>query len=377
MYSSLEKRNLIILGGSGFFGQQFVAIGREKYNLAVVDAATPSLPFPDVPVVQGDLSNDEGAYHAIESARGKLPERRVDALINLAAKVSYLSSHDELYAANVKTARNSALNAARLNAVFLHMGAIASQGHVQGLITEEHPLAAVEPYGETKAEAERELHQLANGTKFCHLVFRSTVPIGPGLERSINNAIFETALGPIVPYRGTKSTYVATEDIARAFFFAFENYDALAKPAKTIADRAYNVGTAEGIADKEMFLHLAKMIQGPEAQRLTIPTPYVMALAAGWVTEQFYRTAKALGIDLPPPPLVTGIAKLTKTGHEQDQSKFEHDFGRLGFKLKYKSGKDVLNLGLVHKLNADWHGRIEPTIAIRRFARRHHLKLRN
>ena len=126
-----------------------------------------------------------------------------------------------------------------------------------------------------------------------------------------------------------------------------------------------------------MFLHLAKMIHGPDARRLTIPTPYLGALAAGWIAETFYRVARALGIDLQPPPLVTGIAKLMKTGHEQDQSKFERDLGGLGFRLKYENGKDVLNLGVVHKLNADWHGKIKPTTAIKRFARRYNLELRD
>ena|SRR3989338_2568765 len=71
--SSLEKRHLIILGGNGFFGQQFVTQGKDKYNLVVVDAALPPPNAPNVPFVQGDFSSLESANKAIEAARDNLP----------------------------------------------------------------------------------------------------------------------------------------------------------------------------------------------------------------------------------------------------------------------------------------------------------------
>lgn len=169
---------ILVTGGSGFIGRQFVkALSAGGANVRVVDLRPH--PDPTVDLVQGDIA--DGAVVEAAFAGG------IDAVIHLAAVTSVLKSiehPEETYQTNVagthrilegaRAAGVKALVFASTNAVTGPMEAPA--------ITERATLAPLTPYGATKAAAEMLMSAYTSAYGVRCTCLRLTNVYGPGMQ---------------------------------------------------------------------------------------------------------------------------------------------------------------------------------------------------
>jgi UDP-glucose 4-epimerase len=94
-------------------------------------------------------------------------------------------------------------------------------------ITEDHPRAATDPYGASKARGEELLDELAGAASFELVQLRVGAPFGPGQDADalVPNAMRAARTGGSISLVGggaQRRDYVYVEDAARAFVRALE-----------------------------------------------------------------------------------------------------------------------------------------------------------
>jgi UDP-glucose 4-epimerase len=176
--SALDGRRVLVTGGSGFIGRQFVtALSAGGARVRVVDLQ----PHPEasVDVVQGDIADPEVIEAALDGG--------FDAIVHLAAVTSVLRSvehPEQTYRTNVE-GTHRLLEGARAAAVPALV--FASTNAVTGpmdapAITERASLRPLTPYGATKAAGEMLMsaYTAAYGVRCTCL--RLTNVYGPGMH---------------------------------------------------------------------------------------------------------------------------------------------------------------------------------------------------
>jgi UDP-glucose 4-epimerase len=175
---TLRGRRVLITGGSGFIGRQFVkALTADGVHVRVVDLQPH--PDPAVEIVLGDIADGDVIEAAFEGG--------VDAVVHLAAVTSVLKSVEhpvETYRTNVegthrvlegaRAAGVSALVFASTNAVTGPMEAAA--------ITERATLRPLTPYGATKAAGEMLMSAYTASYGVRCTCLRLTNVYGPGMQ---------------------------------------------------------------------------------------------------------------------------------------------------------------------------------------------------
>jgi UDP-glucose 4-epimerase len=175
---ALRGSRILVTGGSGFIGRQFVrALGADGAYVRVVDLQPH--PEPSVDVVEGDIADEAVIEAALEGG--------FDAIVHLAAVTSVLKSveHPELtYRTNV-AGTHRVLEGARAAGV----GALvfASTNAVTGptdapAITERAPLHPLTPYGATKAAGEMLMSAYTASYGVRCTCLRLTNVYGPGMQ---------------------------------------------------------------------------------------------------------------------------------------------------------------------------------------------------
>jgi UDP-glucose 4-epimerase len=175
---ALRGSRILITGGSGFIGRQFVAALRgDGAYVRVVDLQPH--PDPAVDVVEGDIAEEAVIEAALDGG--------FDAIVHLAAVTSVLKSveHPELtYRTNI-AGTHRVLEGARAAGV----GALvfASTNAVTGpvdapAITERAPLRPLTPYGATKAAGEMLMSAYTASYGVRCTCLRLTNVYGPGMQ---------------------------------------------------------------------------------------------------------------------------------------------------------------------------------------------------
>lgn len=375
-----EARNIIVTGGSGFLGQQLLKVCSEAGHQVVnVDLSKPrNEQYQTVPYVQADLSDPLSANHAFSQAKEYL-DGRLDDVFHMAAVVSYTLPYKMLQGPNVTAAYNVGKECINHGAFLVHMSGTAVLGHVDRAMLETDKHDPVEDYGLSKAAAERKIYRLANSEGLKTIIFRSTAPIGPGLETAGINNLYKMILqqSMIPAAKGSNATYVNTEDIARAFLFAAENQQKIRHAPDSLDKIVYNLGVHKPLSDKEMAEHLVASIVG-EGKKKVIEVPHWFVQAGSYFIRTgnvFANAARFIaGRRRQEPEICPSLAKLMKGQHFQDYTKFERQFENNGFRFKYPTPEDVLDTGVVHKFKTEW-SHLEPPERIKELIKREMIKI--
>lgn len=230
---------ILVTGGAGYVGSTLVPLLlREGHEVLVLDnllyggaGILPLFGLPGFDFVRGD---------ATDAATLKQALRGRDAVIHLAALVGYPAcKRDPDLALKLNLEGTRLLNALRepdQKVIFASTG--SNYGAVVGEVcTEETPLRPVSLYGETKTKAEQLLLKAGNVVVFR---FATAFGVSPRmrLDLLINDFVYAAVRNRnLVVYEAAfKRTFIHVRDMARAFLFALEHYDAM-------VDEAYNVGT--------------------------------------------------------------------------------------------------------------------------------------
>ncbi len=175
---TLRGSRILVTGGSGFIGRQFVAaLSSAGARVRVVDLQPH--PDPAVDVVQGDIAEESVINAALEGG--------FDAIVHLAAVTSVLRSveHPELtFRTNVE-GTHRLLEGARATGVpalvFASTNAVTGPMEAPA-ITERAALAPLTPYGATKAAGEMLMSAYTSSYDVRCICLRLTNVYGPGMQ---------------------------------------------------------------------------------------------------------------------------------------------------------------------------------------------------
>lgn len=361
----MRHKKILITGGSGFLGVEFLRYANnENYRVINLDLVKPKKKSSIITLGRTDLSDaiitSEKFNRAAQIMGG------IDYIFNLASKVSYTTSYKNLFETNVRSAFNVTHECAKYGSSLIHMSGTAIHGHVDRAIRETDLFQPIENYGKSKAEAEKEIFRISKNKKVKSLVFRSTAPIGPGLDNAGINEMYKMVMNePILPAsKGSKVSYVSTRDIAKAFFFAAENFDMIWKEPETLSDNAFNLAVPQAFSDRESIEYLVKTIHGDKKKKIIEISPHLIHLGSYFIQggnsiQNLFRKNKK------EPKMAVNLAKLMKGPHYQDMGKFEHIFQsqiheQKRFKFDHPTPQDVLDQGTVYKFQTEWENK-EPT----------------
>ncbi len=176
--NSLSANRILITGGSGFIGRQFVkALSAAGARVRVVDLQPH--PDPAVDLVQGDIAEPDVIEAALDGG--------IDAVVHLAAVTSVLRSieHPELTFRTNVAGTHRVLEGARVAGVKALV--FASTNAVTGpmdapAITERAGLRPLTPYGATKAAGEMLMSAYTAVYGVRCTCLRLTNVYGPGMQ---------------------------------------------------------------------------------------------------------------------------------------------------------------------------------------------------
>jgi len=215
--------NLLVTGAAGFVGPFLVRELVERgHTVRGVDRA----PMNDLPLnasVVGDLCTPTVARDAVAG---------VDRVVHLAAaRADWGLSEEEYYRDNLDATR-TLIEAGRKEGVmdWVFYSTVSAMGPSREPLSEDAGFNPIDPYGASKAEAEKRFRQLATDDPEARvLVIRPSAVYGPGNPPDTNiyrliDAIYNRRFAMVGPGRTLKSTSYM-ENLLAATFFLMERMD--------------------------------------------------------------------------------------------------------------------------------------------------------
>jgi nucleoside-diphosphate-sugar epimerase len=241
------SNHLLITGASGYIaGHLIPVLSQQGYTLTGVDRED-GPPDQLDQFVQGDLLESKVCKQAVQD---------VDAIVHLAAaKGDWGISEEEYYRDNLEATRRLIESA---NEVGVHdwvfYSTVSTLGPHHRPVDETESFAPINPYGASKAEAEKLYQKLADRTPEARiLILRPSVVYGPGNPPSTNiyrlvDAIYNRRFAMVGPGEAIKSTsYIenlveATTFLMKKISGGVQTYIYVDNPApttRTLVDRIY------------------------------------------------------------------------------------------------------------------------------------------
>ncbi len=190
---------VLVTGASGFVGsvllQRLATI--PQWQVRAVSRTPPLSPAPGVEWLAGPALGPDADWRPLLVG--------VDVIVHLAARVHVMettgrSSPQEFSRVNVEGTRRLAAQAAEVGVRrFVFLSSVKVNGE-QGRFTEESPSAPVDPYGESKCEAERALHGLARSAPLEMVVLRPPLVYGPGVKANFRSLLKAVRRGVPLPF---------------------------------------------------------------------------------------------------------------------------------------------------------------------------------
>jgi nucleoside-diphosphate-sugar epimerase len=233
--------NILVTGGAGYIGSLLIpTLLNRGYKVTLFDnfmwGIKPILHFADnknLEIISADIRDEKAVEQAVKNH---------DCVIHLAAIVGYpacAADPGRAISINVEGTRNvaKALNGDQ-KLIFASTG--STYGKVDGVCTEDTPIAPLTLYGATKSEAEA-ICLDKNGVA---LRFATVFGASPRLRLDllINDFVYQAIhQKQIVLYEGHfRRTFLHAKDAALSYTFAIDNYDKMRGQAFNIGDDAMN-----------------------------------------------------------------------------------------------------------------------------------------
>jgi nucleoside-diphosphate-sugar epimerase len=253
----------LVTGAAGFLGTALVRAlsARGDRVRALVRRATDASSLPGVEVVRGD---------ATDAALLRTAVRGVDVVFHLAG-VRRATDPAEFMRVNAGSTRllvEACLAEAPGLSRFVLAGSIAAIGPSRRPRREEEPFAPVEPYGESKAEAERIV--LAHADRLPVTIGRPPRIMGPGDRENL--FFFRIARrGLVLSFGDRPLSWIDVDDCARGFLLLAERTAAVGEP--------FFLASAERTSAEGLMTEIVRAL-GVKGRRVPVPAPLLRALAA-------------------------------------------------------------------------------------------------
>jgi nucleoside-diphosphate-sugar epimerase len=249
----------LVTGGTGFLGRHLAdAFTGAGYEVRVLDVNEPAEPLREgQQLIRADVRDAAAVRRAVEGC---------DVVVDNAALVPVTrSTPEEFRSVNVGGCRVTLEAAAAAGAYVVHVSSSAIYGKPSRMpVTEDAALEPFEPYGASKAEAERVVHAArADGLQIASL--RSRALLGRGRLGLFELVFSRIRKGKPVPLFG-RGTNVLQMCDARDFAAA-----ALACVERR-ANADYNIGAAEFATPRE---DLQALIDRLGSRSRLVPVPVV------------------------------------------------------------------------------------------------------
>ena len=247
----------LVTGGAGFLGRHLVdALHEAGYEVRVLDIHPPAAALPEGQTfIEADVRDRDAMLRAADGCA---------VVVDNAALVPVTGSSPELFrSANVDGCR-ATLDAARAaGAYVVHVSSSSIYGSPKQMpVTEDFPLAPFEPYGESKALAERVVHEArADGLVVSSLRSRALLGLGRlGLFELIFSRISKGKRVPLFGRGDNVLQMCDATDFAAAALACIR--------ARANAD--YNIGAAEFATPRE---DLGALIDRVGSSSKLVPVP--------------------------------------------------------------------------------------------------------
>jgi nucleoside-diphosphate-sugar epimerase len=277
----MTPRRILITGANGFIGRHLcrhltrqgksiTACIRPSSNISPLDGLR-NLDLLRI----SELTPNASSWPSLGSHL-----REVDAIVHLAARVHVMhdTSTDPLAAfreANVKTTECLARAAAKSGVRrFIYVSSIKVNGEAtaNNSYTADDRPGYVDPYGQTKWEAEQKLEEIATATGMEWVVVRPPLVFGPGVRGNFLALLkcllkgYPLPLGAIENRRSVVSVYNLSDMLESTLYHP------------NASGQRFLVKDEEDISTAELVRRLAKALQ---RQPRLIPVPQWLLLASG------------------------------------------------------------------------------------------------
>ena len=246
---------VVITGGAGYIGSLLTPmLLNDGHDVTIYDnflwGIKSILHFvhnPALSIVEGDIRNREKLQKVLKEA---------DAVIHLAAIVGYPAcamDPNRAVTTNVEGTRNVVEGLGDQAVIVASTG--STYGKVEGICTEETPIAPLTLYGSTKSEAESLV--LDSGGVGLRLATVFGVSPRLRLDLLVNDFTYQALhRRQLVLYEGHfRRTFLHATDAALAFRFALNNYNRIKGQAFNIGDEAMNY------TKKDIAIHVKKFVE--------------------------------------------------------------------------------------------------------------------
>ena len=237
---------VLVTGGAGYIGSLLVPKLLERgYDVKLYDIFSwgfrPILHFANhskLEIITGDIRDKQNLKSAVKDC---------DLVIHLAAIVGYpacAADPARAISTNVEGTKNITDNLSK-NQGLIFASTGSTYGKVEGVCTEDTPIAPLTLYGSTKSEGEK----LALDAGGVGLRFATVFGISPRLRLDllINDFVFQAIHSrQIVLYEGHfRRTFLHVYDAAYSCVFSIDNYDKMKGEAFNVGDDNMNYSKRE------------------------------------------------------------------------------------------------------------------------------------
>jgi nucleoside-diphosphate-sugar epimerase len=254
----------LVTGAAGFLGTALVRALRARGDdvRALVRRPAPALALPGVELAMGDVTDPASLRAAV---RGR------DVVFHLAGlrRATDPAEFLRVNAAATRALLDACAAEAPGLARFVLAGSMAASGPSRSPRREDEPLAPVEPYGASKAEAEQ--LALSHPARLPVTVARPPRIMGPGDRENL--LFFRIArAGLVLDFGDRPLSWIDVDDCARAFLLLAERPEAIG--------RAFFLASPETTTAAGLMTEAARAL-GVRARRVPVPDAVLRALAAG------------------------------------------------------------------------------------------------
>jgi len=196
----------------------------------------------------------------------------VDAIVHLAARAHVLrDSTPDAYALYSAVNTRGALRLAEAAAVagvrrfvFLSSARVHGERSTGAPFTESSPLAADDPYGRSKADAERGLASLASTGKLEPVILRPPLVYGPGARGNFARLVALVARGVPLPFGAVRNR--------RSLVYVGNLVDAIVRALDhpAAAGQTFMVSDGEDVSTPELVRRIARAL-GKPARLVPVP----------------------------------------------------------------------------------------------------------